>query len=398
MSILIKNRDARRVVLHLQGLTRAPAVSQDGDALYELIHQLGFVQVDTIQWVERAHHMILFSRNQNYRPADLHHLIEQEQSLFENYTHDASVIPSEFFPFWKHKFERGRDRLRKEMVKWVGPGFLDHCELLVEMIDNDGAIRSRDLERPKSSGPKDMWGWHDGKAALEFLWRTGTLSIAARDAFQKVYDLTPRVIPEPHFEATCSHEAFVDWACRAAIERLGFGSPANIAGYWKMVTIAECREWLKTQDETSIKEVTVESSDGSPPRKLFARGDIEEVIANAAKAPLRVRALSPFDPVIRDRTRLSWLFKFDYRIEIYVPAAKRKYGYYVFPLLEGERLIGRVDMRAHRSDDCLRVRRLWPEDGIEWSEARQKRLRQELKRQAKLAGVSNVECPPSAFG
>ena len=100
MTLTINNRQARRLVLHLQGLSRSPSQPSHSDALYDSIVQLGFVQVDSIQWVERAHHMILFSRSQNYRPGHLHHVIEQQQRLFENYTHDASVIPSEFFPYW----------------------------------------------------------------------------------------------------------------------------------------------------------------------------------------------------------------------------------------------------------------------------------------------------------
>ena len=113
MSIGISNRQARRLVLNLQGLTPGWSARPSGDQLYEMIVQLGFVQVDSIRWVERAHHMILFSRNPHYRPHQLHDLIEQQRSLFENYTHDASIIPAEFFRFWKHKFDRNRERLRQ---------------------------------------------------------------------------------------------------------------------------------------------------------------------------------------------------------------------------------------------------------------------------------------------
>ncbi len=396
MTIAITNPQARRLVLHLQGLTHPPNQRQTIDELYQLIVQLGFVQVDSIRWVERAHHMILSSRNQHYRPQQLHQIIEQDRRLFENYTHDASVIPSQFFPFWKHKFERGREKLRQRLIDWQGSGFLKHCDALLELIKVDGPIRSRDLERPKRDKPREMWQWHDGKAALEFLWRTGELSISARDGFEKVYDLSSRVIPGRHFDETCSHASFVDWACRSAIERLGFGSPSDIARYWKLVTIGECREWIKRQTHRSLGSVIVQSADGSPPRSLLARADIREVIADMPKPPTRLRALSPFDPVIRDRHRMQWLFDFDYRIEIYVPQAKRKYGYYVFPLLDSDRLVGRIDMRAHRQEDQLQVNRIWTEDETPWSDSRRKRLDQELQRQAKLAGVAQVHYPISA--
>ena len=113
--------------------------------------------------------------------------------------------------------------------------------------------------------------------------------------------------------------------------------------------------------------------------------------------PKRMRALSPFDPVIRDRKRLEWLFGFEYRIEIYVPEEKRRWGYYVFPLLQGDRLVGRIDMRAHRKADALEVKRLWWEPGVRQSKAMQERLESELVRQARLSGVRQViwdEDPP----
>jgi uncharacterized protein YcaQ len=397
MSIGISNRQARRLVLHLQGLTPEWSARPSGDELYDMIVQLGFVQVDSIRWVERAHHMILFARNQHYRPHHLHELIEQERTLFENYTHDASIIPAEFFRFWKHKFDRNRERLRLRMIKWQGSGFLDHCESLIELIRRDGPVRSRDLERPQGGQSLEMWQWHDGKAALEFLWRTGELAITARDGFQKVYDLSHRVIPRRHHASTCSHDAFVDWACRGAIERLGFGSAGDIARYWNLVKPQECRRWISGRGRRLLKEVTVETADGSPARRLVARRDIAAKIDALPKPTTRVRVMSPFDPVVRDRDRLGWLFDLDYRIEIYVPAAKRKFGYYVFPLLQGDQFFGRIDMRAQRSNDCLNVRRVWLESGWKWSDARRARLRAELNRQAKLAGVSRVDCPLSVF-
>ncbi len=397
MSLQITNRQARRLVLYLQGLMPQPSAPSTADELYSLISQLGFVQVDSIRWVERAHHMILFSRNHHYRPPLLHQLIEQERSLFENYTHDASIIPAEFFRYWKHKFERNRERLRQRMIKWQGGGFLDHCESLIELIKREGPVRSRDLERPQRAGSLAMWQWHDGKAALEYLWRTGELGITARDGFQKVYDLSRHVIPRRHHSSSCSHEAFVDWACRGAIERLGFGSAGDIARYWNLVRPGEVREWLGGRGRRMLREVTVATADGSLPRRLFARRDIAAKIDELPEVTSRVRVMSPFDPVVRDRDRLSWLFGLDYRIEIYVPAEKRKFGYYVFPLLQGDKFFGRIDMRAERKDDCLRVRRVWLEKGCRWSEVRRARLIAELNRQARLAGVSRVECRSSVL-
>ncbi len=387
--LTLSNKQARHLVLHLQGLTRPPHLRQNLTDLYSLITQLGFVQVDSIQWVERAHHMTLYARNQTYRPKMLHRLIEKEQLLFEGWTHDASIIPSTYYPYWRHRFARQSARLKSRFIKWQGEGFLGECDALVKLIADNGPLRSRDLERPKREGPQEMWQWHDGKAALEYLWRTGRLAIFGRDGFQKIYDLVDRAITPVDHLARCNHSEFVDWACRSALERLGFGSPADIARYWDHLSIQEVGSWLNDHGD-NIKSVRIETADKTSPRELFALTDIEDKLSSLENLPERSRVLSPFDPVIRDRNRLQWLFGFDYRIEIYVPEAKRKYGYYVFPLLERDRLVGRIDMRAHRRENTLQVKKLWLEKGCRFSKARQDRLSSELVRQARLANVDQI--------
>lgn len=398
MTDLISNQDARRLILYLQGLTQSPHLAMGLDGLKQLIVQLGFVQLDSIQWVERAQHMILFARNQTYRPGHLKKILEKDQFLFENWTHDASVIPCEFYPYWRHKFQRDRSGLERRFANWQGDGYQEHCRSLMERIASEGGLRSRDLER-RDTGPQKMWQWHDGKAALEYLWRTGQLCIHQRDGFQKVYHLAANGVPEHHFEERVSHDEFVDWACRAALQRLGFGTASDIARFWDLLSIGETQDWLADQPSSRLTRVVVcgqrikKGARRSIPgveKELYARADIATVVRNLPDPPKRVRALSPFDPVIRDRQRLTWLFGFDYRIEIYVPEAKRKWGYYVFPLLEGDRIIGRIDMRAQRKNDALEVKALWLEPGVQLSKARLDRIEAELVRQARLAGVTTV--------
>ncbi len=388
--MILTNKMARHLVLHLQGLTLPPHKKQTPEALYQLICQLGFVQVDSIQWVERAHHMILFARNQTYRPKHLKKMIEKDRLLFEGWTHDASIVPSRYFPWWRHRFDRQQERIRKSFIHWQGEGFLGECDALMALITDKGAIRSRDLEKPKRDSPQEMWQWHDGKAALEYLWRSGHLAISARDGFQKVYDLCQRAVPEEYLEERRDRDAFIDWSCRSALERLGFGSAKDIAGFWGALSIPEVRDWLSRQNEQSVIPVSIRTADGSPPRDVFARADIEAIAENLPPLPQRLRTLSPFDPVIRDRTRLKWLFNFDYRIEIYVPEAQRKYGYYVYPLLEGDKLVGRIDMRANRPENALQVKKLWLEKGVKYSAGREQRLASELVRQTRLAGVDTI--------
>jgi len=384
----LTNIQARHLVLHLQGLADAPHLSHGKDGLEALIDRLGFVQQDSIRWVERAHHMTLFARNQTYRQKHLERLHEAG-ILFENWTHDASLIPSRFWPYWKHKFARDEIRLREKFTRWQGSGFEKQVEGLRKRIEHEGVLRARDLEKPK--GQKlEMWQWHDGKAAMEFMWRTGQLAVPRREGFQKVYDLSERVIPQEHFQTEVSHEAFVNWACRSALDRLGFGTPSDIARYWDLLSIGEVNQWFETQGRQETRRITVQPCDKSRPREFIARLDIERIVDQLSEPPGRIRLLSPFDPVIRDRKRLSWLFGFDYTIEIYVPPEKRKYGYYVFPMLEKDKLIGRIDCQARRADDCLRVTQIWLEPKIRWSQAKSDKLNAELVRQARVCGVKNI--------
>ena len=371
------------MILHLQGLARPHHKRLGHDGQRGLIEDLGYVQVDSIQWIERAHHMILQSREQAYRPRDLERMAERERSVFEGWTHDACFIPTRFFPFWRHRFRRVRPEMETKFERWQGAGYRDHLQRTLEHIAEVGAVRARDLEKT-SAGPKAMWQWDESKAALEFLWRTGALAIRGRDGFQKRYDLAERVIPAEHLDARVSEEAFLDWACRAALERLGIAGPAQIARYFDLVSIAEAKDWLAAQDGQSVREVIV---DGRP---LVARADIEDLVAEMPDPPARLRTLSPFDPVLRDRARAAWLFGFDYRIEIYVPEAKRRYGYYVHPLLDGDRVAGRIDMRANRKEGTLDVARLWWEPGVRRSRALRDRLDGELERQRRFTGMERV--------
>lgn len=376
------------MILHLQGLTHPPHLAHGAEGLEALVGQLGFVQQDSIRWVERAHHMTLFARNQTYRPKHLEALHEKGV-LFENWTHDASLIPTKFWPYWKHKFARDEVRLREKFTRWQGKGFEKQIEDLRTQIEVNGVLRARDLEKPK--GQKlEMWQWHDGKAAMEFMWRTGQLAVPRREGFQKVYDLSERVIPQPHFENEVTHEEFVDWACRSALDRLGFGTASDIAKYWDLLSIKEVNNWLDTHGLQETQTISVQPYDGSSRREFIARLDIENMLARVQKIPSRIRVLSPFDPVIRDRKRLSWLFGFEYTIEIYVPPEKRRYGYYVFPLLEKDKLIGRIDCQARRADDCLHVTQVWLEKKLRWSQTKSDKLTAELLRQARLCGVKNI--------
>lgn len=387
MTTHLANSTARRIFLARQGLSDPPGVAMGNDGLLDLIRRIGFVQVDSISTVERAHNMILFSRNQTFRPEQLRQLLEDDRALFEHWTHDASIIPTEFFPYWKHFFLRKEARIRERWVKWRGENYDSAFEETLAHITENGPIMSRDMKADdhKSGG---WWQWHPNKTALEYFWQTGKLSIHSRRNFQKVYDLTDRVIPDRHREAEVSHAEFVDWACLSALERLGFATHGEIAAFWAIVTPEEAKAWV-ADNLDELEQVTIETVDGKS-RPSVALPGLSTDPDDWPDPPGRVRVLSPFDPVLRDRNRAERLFGFSYRIEIFVPEPKRQYGYYVFPLIEGERMIGRIDMKADRKAGTLNVRKLWWEPKVRASAGRMEKLSSELARIARFAGVGEV--------
>ncbi|MEX1252041.1 MAG: crosslink repair DNA glycosylase YcaQ family protein, partial [Hyphomonas sp.] len=182
----------------------------------------------------------------------------------------------------------------------------------------------------------------------------------------------------------------VDWLCREALARLGFGTPGDIQRFWAAADLEEVKAWTGAQ--AGLVPVEIGSADGSWSAAL-APADIEARLAAAEAPTSRLRILSPFDPVIRDRARLKRLFGFDYRIEIFVPAEKRIWGYYVYPLLEGDRMVGRLSARADRNAGRLTAEKIWTEPGIAWTPARAAKLEAELIRFARLIGASEVTGP-----
>ena len=385
---LLPNPTARRIFLHRHALAEAPIGPAKAADLACLISRIGFVQVDSITTVERAHHMILFARQQSYKPEYLKPLLERDRALFEHWTHDASILPVALFPHWQHRFVRDTHRLRDNWARWFRDGYEAKFDEILNRIANHGPVTSTDVGVGEARGKGGWWDWHPSKTALEWMWRTGALSITRRDGFQKVYDLTERVIPDHHRTATPDIHETSHWACTSALNHLGFATPTELAAYWDAVHIADARAWCRAElARGQLIEINVQNAAGTT-RPAYARPGILQEIPPEPTA--RIRILSPFDPALRDRARAERLFDFHYRIEVFVPEARRTYGYYVFPILEGAQIIGRIDAKAFRSLGELKVRAVWPEAGIRFGRGRLLRLDAELHRLAQFSGCDRV--------
>jgi len=382
---IIDNQTARRLFLDRHLLLGARSGTGRGDDLQSVIDHLGFVQVDSVNTLARAHDLILWSRRQQYRAPNLpKHM--KTRGAFEHWTHDASVITMSNFPMWRHKFIKDKSHMDRRWDAWRREGFRDQLDAVLQQITDEGACSSMDVGRDEKRQSGGWWDWHPSKTALEYLWRSGEISVCHRQGFRKHYDLTERVIPAEHLNTHVTEDDMINWACRSALDRLGFATSGELAAFYEIITPAQAKDWCaRALAAQNIIEANIQSADGTLRRSFIwpENLDLTPPTPNA-----RVRLLSPFDPALRDRKRAQRLFNFHYRIEIFVPAPKRQYGYYVFPVLQGDRMIGRIDTK--RDGDTTHVTAFWPEQGIRMGKARITALKSEIDRVATFVGSSGV--------
>lgn len=389
---VLKNPDARRLFLDRHLLLRQHSGPATGADLAGVLTDLGFVQVDSVNTLARSHDLILWSRRGRYRPRALDHLVARHRAAFEHWTHDAAIVPMQFYPMWRLKFARDEARMQQRWPAWRREGWDREIGTVLQRITDHGPASSMDVGEGEARGGGGWWDWHPSKTALEYLWRSGRLAISHRTGFRKIYDLTERVIPARYRDIRLDAAEVIDWALSAALDRLGFATSGELAAFFEIATRDEARRWCADALATGrIVEVEVEMANGTL-RRSVSTARMLDSLAALPQPSQRVRLLSLFDPALRDRARAERLLGFHYRIEIFMPAPRRRYGYYVFPVMQGCRMIGRLD--AKRDGGVLAVRAFWPEPGVRMGKARQAGLLAELQRVLPLAEVAEVRFAP----
>ena len=353
----ISARAARRIALAAQGFTDArPTGRVDRRHLRRLVDRIGLLQIDSVNTLVRAHELPAFARLGPYPRTLIRESTERHRELFEYWGHAACLMPVATQPLWRWRMEGMRQRWRRtvDRIERERPGYV--AGVLAQVRDR-GPITAAELtDGGTATGP--WWGWAEGKSALEFLFWVGELSVSGRrNSFERVYDLTERVLPAsvlavPTPSIEDAHRELV----RIASGALGVATRRDIFNYFYLRSDRTAASIADLVEAGELLPVKVEG--WSAPAYLATEG----------RQPRRIGAralIAPFDPLVFDRDRVERLFGMRYRIEIYLPAPKRVYGYYVLPFLLGDTLVGRIDLKADRSRSTLLVQAAHGEPGIE---------------------------------
>jgi len=343
----------RRLALSSQGLLQAQPFGRGVAGARKAIAHLGYVQIDTISVVERAHHHVLHSRVPTFEPAMMDQML-LDGDIFEYWSHAAAFLPMDDFRFslpYKHAIKSGQTHWNKDPDR----------KLMTELLDRvrtEGPLRSRDVET-KSSNRAGWWDWKPAKKALEQLFMEGDLMVKDRVGFQKNYDLTERVLPSSVNSTMPTMDEFV---AHMLDQQLRCHGVVSIKGLTYLRRNTELRNAMKALVNERLAQGTLEQVE-------LNNGEVYFVEAGALERRLsaqsnRLRILSPFDNSVIQRDRLKHLFQYDYQIECYVPEPKRQYGYFSLPLLFRGEFIGRMDCKAHRKERRLEIKFLHVESQL----------------------------------
>ena len=377
---------ARRIALAAQGFADPrPSGTPDRRHLARVLSRTGLLQIDSVSAVVRAHYMPLYSRLGPYPLALLDNAaISRKRAVFEYWAHEASYLPVETHPLMRWRMERAErgEEMYGGLAKF-GRERATYIEDILRQIRARGPIAASDLDGQKGSG--GWWGWSDAKHAFEWLFWAGRITTAYRRGFERYYDLPERVLPPailamPTPSPKDSHRELLRISARAhgiatanCLRDYFRLSPADIKG--RLEELIEEGDLLPVQVDGWNKPAYLHK-DARMPRKIKARA-----------------LLAPFDPLVFERSRAESLFNFRYRIEIYTPAQKRQYGYYVLPFLLDDRIVARIDLKADRPASVLRVHAAYAEQGAPADTATH--LFEELKQMQGWLGLERIEVTPA---
>lgn len=372
----ISQAEARRILLHHQCLNSRGSCGSGLDGTLKAVQHLGYVQLDTLSVVSRAHVHTLWNRVHNFR-SEYVDVLQERGDIFEYWAHALSILPIEDYRFSLPMM----DRIASGETHWY-PKNKKETQRVLKRIREEGALSAKDFSDKKSSN--EMWARSPSKIALEQLFMEGELMIPRRINFHKVYDLRERVLPTDINTSLPTREELCRFLINSFLRAHGLGQVREISYLRKGIGPDIKRVAQEMLEEDSLTSVSVKDS-----TYLCQPETLEMLDKPSSRSGLRI--LSPFDNAIIQRKRTNDLFSFDYQIECYVPKAKRQYGYYSLPILHRNRLIARLDAKADRKTGVFHLLHLMIEDKIRNPNPLYKALYPELKKFASFNQCSKFE-------
>lgn len=345
----ISTAEAKKLVLNAQGIHREKHYGKGKAGCNSVIDHLGYIQIDTISVIERAHHHTLWSRVDGYEPDHLAQL-QAEKKVFEYWSHAAAYLPMKDFRFSlprKMAIASGEKHWYKRDVKLN--------KRILDRVRKEGAMRAREFENTANKSTSDWGGGKPAKRSLEQLFMEGELMVVGREGFQKIYDLSERVLPAGVDTSMPSTDQHLDHLIHSYLRANGIATGGQMSYLLKgMKPLIEkrCRELCEDRrlQQVELNQIV-----------YYAEYDIDERL-KLPSSHKKMKILSPFDNLLIQRERMSQIFSYEYQIECYVPAAKRKFGYFCLPILLGQNFVGRLDAKVERKTQELHIKRLYLND------------------------------------
>ena len=375
----------RHSMLGAQGLLREPGSPAAKDDLLPLIRQMGYLQIDTIQAVRRSQHLVLWSRLGSFKPSWLYE-IHREGALFEYYAHALCYLPIEDYPIYRGLILYD-ERTGNGWKKW-GDQNPDVIEEVRAIVEKKGPVTSADFDSKTFST-----GWGDvkkEKMALSRMFAAGELMVVYRDNFRRYFDLRERVLPEWRDEMALDQKSAREALLLKAVGALGVAREDWVAPYFHMLKTGVPELLADLRKRGELEQVSVAGWD-QPAYIHPANRGLVEAAMQEKRTPDHTTLLSPFDPLVSDRERTLALFDFDYKMESFVPAKDRVYGYFCLPILYNGRLIGRLDPKAHRKEKRMEIKNIYLEPGIEITQEMVESLKAVLKDFTEWHGMESLD-------
>jgi uncharacterized protein YcaQ len=382
----------RRLMLEKQGIGRYPD-HVDKALVYDTVNRLGCLQIDTINVVERAHYLTLWTRLGMYHKDDLHDLAYRDRRLFEYWAHSACYVPTKDYRYYIKSMNLRREEMRARFSRRskADPKLLDR---VLKRVQNEGALSSKDFEGPRRKG--GWWNWKPAKLALELLFGAGIFLIDRRENFQRYYDLAENVLPNSVDTSEPGEDERVRFFALKTMSCMGLVKPQEIRKYyhpWSIHLDRTSRQLQKLLDMlVSEGQAVKHSVEGEKTPYYCLPGDedrLEELGSGYGFDEARLFVY--FDNMMWNRERIMELFGFEGRLETYVPKDQRVYGYYHLPVLYGDRLVARVDPKMDRENNVMTIRGYWVEDGFKPTEHYEDMLAENIELFAGFHGADDIE-------